>query len=892
MNRPNRIFPKPSPLVCLLCLLLPALALLRCSAPPAQVAGQQQQQESLTLAGSKLQLRWQQQQGEWRLQQVRAARGSEWLDAGIPSGEYTLLYSATLPDSTPAKILHQGRELQFPEPEFKYIRPSWLKATSPVAMNTAGEATHFFPSQARRQPDGRLRFSHDTDAASLQADWSLDEQYAGDIVVQLTLTAKKDGYFSLATPTLASIPEKELAWGILPGYFQGRQLQDNFVLAYAYGQGIPDKPVVVREKTATTLAPVLSTARGLSLAVIANPGLGRDPWQHDRNTHHHWQLGLSLMNRRSALTPTLYHPVLGQKGSRLKAGQQITYGFRYTLQAADWFTVYKHAIYDIYRFADFLKLKQTRQSLTDRLLAMHRYVIDDKTSLWNNVEFEGLRIGAQSYLGGVVGADKDAIKNSDYGAMWMLASVTQDPVLMKTRLPYARNFKLKQQQDEPGFFQGAAMGQYYLTKSRRFTEEWGSHVEPISLTYYTMLDQGNILLFTPRDQELRKRLRLGADRLLAWQQPAGNWQVAYDRGTQSPTYTDLTDLRPTFYGLVVAYRILGDKKYLDAAVRGANWFIDNAVNKGHFLGVCGDVRFVNDFATGQSAQALLDLYELSPDPRFKAAALEAARIYTASIYTHPVPSAATKLVKGESRADWQISQVGLSFEHGGAIGSATGNGPIPLASHAGLFLRISQLTGEPLYRDMARAAALGRDAFVDPKTSVASYYWKNMNAGSGPFPHHAWWQIGWITDYLLSEASLRSNNGIVFPRGFVTPKVGPHQTYGFAPGKVFGTPARLLLREGLVTPGNANVDYLSALATDRNRLLVMLLNSQAQPLTIRPQIDPARLAAGKHIRLTGATLTSPDGQPRTLTGPLNGQTVSLDGFGLAVLALDFEEVKK
>jgi hypothetical protein len=84
------------------------------------------------------------------------------------------------------------------------------------------------------------------------------------------------------------------------------------------------------------------------------------------------------------------------------------------------------------------------------------------------------------------------------------------------------------------------------------------------------------------------------------------------------------------------------------------------------------------------------------------------------------------------RQDWEISQSGLSFEHGGIFGSANTHGPIQLASHAGLFVRMHQLTGEKIFIDMARAAAWGRDAFVDPKTSVASYYWRAMNRGAGP----------------------------------------------------------------------------------------------------------------------------------------------------------------
>ncbi len=44
--------------------------------------------------------------------------------------------------------------------------------------------------------------------------------------------------------------------------------------------------------------------------------------------------------------------------------------------------------------------------------------------------------------------------------------------------------------------------------------------------------------------------------------PEGRWVVAYDHATQQPLFTDIDDLRPTFYGLLIAYKLLGDKKYL------------------------------------------------------------------------------------------------------------------------------------------------------------------------------------------------------------------------------------------------------------------------------------------------------------------------------------------
>lgn len=274
------------------------------------------------------------------------------------------------------------------------------------------------------------------------------------------------------------------------------------------------------------------------------------------------------------------------------------------------------------------------------------------------------------------------------------------------------------------------------------------------------------------------------------------------------------------------------------------------MNKGHFLGVCGDTRFAPDFATAQSVQALLEMYNVTGEEKYREAAISAAEIYTASIYTHPIPTREKKTVKGIEREDWEISEAGLGFEHGGVIGSANHRGPILLASHAGMFIRLYSMTSDSLFLNMARAAAIGRDAFVDMKTGVASYYWDSMNNGAGPFPHHAWWQVGWITDYLMSEADLRSGGEISFPRGFITPKVGPHQTYGFAPGKVYGTEADLIMRPGLVRTDNPYIEYITALNRKKRTLFVILMNNDDENRSVTVEISPDTLAEGKKSALS------------------------------------------
>lgn len=793
------------------------------------------------LSNHSIRVQWRETDGALKIEAVAVNKKGQWMKLAAPSGEYTLLYSETKPSSESAETFEKITGGKFPEEAYHYQQTQWKESTTGVALNTVGRAIHFFPQTGAAKDNG-LEFKSETDVAGITAHWRIDPRFPSDVLVTMTLNAKKKGYFSLATPTLAALPVDQMSWASVPGYFQGNFIQKNFVLAYAYGHGIPDRPVVYRERCASTLSPLVSSKDGITLSVVPEPGLARDPWAKDRITQTDWHLGLSHMNRKAQLSPTLYYPVLGEEKSEMEAGQSVSYTFRYSLIADDWFQATKHAAVDIYKFRETLALRQSKQALTDRIEKMHYYLIDPKTSLWNIEEFKGKQIGAQSYLGGVVGSDKDAMKNSDYGAMWMLANTTRDPELIQKVLPPAQNFKLVQQQTAKGFFEGAVEGQYYLAKKKKFVEEWGEVVEPIALTYYVMLDVGNMLLFEPDNAELKKRLTLGAEKLLSWQREDGSFAVAYDRKTEQETFKDIQDVRPTFYGLIVAHRILKDEKYLKAAEKGAEWFLKNAVETGAFLGVCGDARYAPDFATGQSAQALLDLFDLTQNKKYQDAAITCAKIYTSSIYTHPIADHKPKTVNGTVREDWEISQTGLSFEHGGIFGSATRLGPIQLASHAGLFIRIYQLTGERLFADMARAAAIGRDAFVDSKTSVASYYWNAMNRGAGPYPHHAWWQVGWITDYLLSEAALRSNGKVTFPRGFVTPKVGPHQTYGFAPGDVFGDKASLVIQEGFITADSPSIDPIISKSTTQNIYYVTLLNNSPQPTAFNLKIDHGKVS--------------------------------------------------
>jgi len=796
-------------------------------------------QAEISLRNDRLHLRWEQGDRGWQLQSLDFKDGKNQVAVGAPSGEVTLIYSATKPDA-----VHPIEEFKLPDgsdiqQDHEFLTNAWQAGRSEVALNTAGRAIRFFPNNASRLENASVHFKITLDEGDYSSTWSLDPEFSGDVRVTHEFRARRDGFYSLATPTLATIPDDGFTWASVPGYFQGSEIGGNMALSYAYGHGVPSRPVIFRERTASTLCPLVSTRNGITLSIIPEPGQGRQPWVGAVSRQHDWQLGLSHRNRAGELSPTLYKPVLGQPGSALKAGETIRLSFRYSLTSGGWFQALKHAASNVYQLQKGLALRESKEPLSRRVERMHAYVTHPQTSLWRVEDYKGLQIGAQAYLGAVKGADADAMKNADYGAMWMFGKCFRDSPLFDGQLPRALDFKLAQQETAPGFFAGAVKGQYYLSKPKRWVEEWAEIIEPIGVTYYTLVDLGNILLFEPENEILRQRLRIGADWLLRTQKPDGSWPVAYDRSTAREVYKDIPDLRPTFYGLLVAHRILGEDRYLAAARRGADWYIENGVNKGKFLGVCGDMRYLPDFATAQTAQALLDLHAATGEARYRDAAVTCAKIYVASIYTHPVPGREKVTAGGAEREEWEISQVGLSFEHGGLLGSANGRGPILLASHAGMFVRMAAITGESIFLDLARSAAIGRDAFVHQETAVASYYWNTVNAGAGPYPHHAWWQIGWISDYLLAEAEFRSAGAVRFPRGFVTPKVGPQQSVGFAPGVVMGRKAKLVFRDGYVNTTGGSIDHLLAEDLETGKLHVILLNNRAGETTFSLRIGPS-----------------------------------------------------
>ncbi len=133
-------------------------------------------------------------------------------------------------------------------------------------------------------------------------------------------------------------------------------------------------------------------------------------------------------------------------------------------------------------------------------------------------------------------------------------------------------------------------------------------------------------------------------------------------------------------------------------------------------------------------------------------------------------------------------------------------------------------------------------------------------------------------DYLLAEAHYRSGGAIDIPSGFVTPKVGPHKSYGFQPGKLYGQQVSLRLFPGFVHTGNANVEYLTF--TSGQKLYLVLMNDLGEKATIDLLLDAKK---------TGMDLTTIKELNKANTASLEVNklvSTSLTPYGLKVYVME------
>jgi hypothetical protein len=132
---------------------------------------------------------------------------------------------------------------------------------------------------------------------------------------------------------------------------------------------------------------------------------------------------------------------------------------------------------------------------------------------------------------------------------------------------------------------------------------------------------------------------------------------------------------------------------------------------------------------------------------------------------------------------------------------------------------------------------------------------------------------------------LRSNGNIMFPRGFITPKVGPHQSYGFEAGSIFGEKAHLKMVPNAVSVSNPSIEYIVSSSEAGDKIWVTLLNQENLMQDGKLKIDFDAFKTGK---LESKRVVNNKGSEIKKMETNNDWEISVPALGLVVIEFGFE----
>jgi hypothetical protein len=221
---------------------------------------------------------------------------------------------------------------------------------------------------------------------------------------------------------------------------------------------------------------------------------------------------------------------------------------------------------------------------------------------------------------------------------------------------------------------------------------------------------------------------------------------------------------------------------------------------------------------------------------------------------------------------WRLSEIGLTPESSGTAG---GHRAIFMANHAPWMLRIAQLTGDKFLHDIARHAVIGRylnfpgyhintaRTTAYEKADYPLRPHKELSVNSFHY-NHIWPHMSILLDYLVADATARSQDQISFPSRYIEGYAYLKSRFlGDRPGRFYDLAAAYLwMPPGLVRSDNVELNYVSA--REDATFAVAFLNESTETQRASINLDLARFEG-----LSGATRTASVWINNTPAAPLS-----------------------
>lgn len=727
----------------------------------------------------------------------------------------------------------------------------------------AGERTDFQPRMIRSSNLQAVEVIYkNAQNNELIARWELHPQQSEASVI-FKLTAKKSGNFSIGFTAFTPWKADAIRFNQLSPMVQFVRKEQHPVMTTSSCSPLPMAMV----------EPMAHVTRKLTYALIADPNHLTSNWPAARNA----RLGLSMLNSQADVQPTVFGPILGFDDSRFEQGDHVLMACRVLVNHGDWKAAQQYAMRHIFEVSDYRKpvaasLSQAYLNMVD-LMGSKQGGWSEKLMSFYNIESPATVTHA-SPLGIVEAAilTENEAFFKDRALPTIAYTLSRPSAHFASHVPKDMHVYVNEKRitlTVPSAFYGAAywQGLHDLLGRRNVWLDdmiFGKGVVNYANSYSTIPVWSELLAnyrLHP-DEQLLTRIKKEADQFLK--------DEVYARRTDLQQIRHFYNISfyPYWWDLQDLYDVTGEKRYLDAAIEGANFTM-----------------------AGQWAH---------PKPQ-----LQSRTIHKGNTFSHAMPKwwlgdkrfrlgfpiADDAIVEKQVPA-WEVSGTGLGFEQPTtlyATGKGNGLGMILMSAWAPNLLRLYGNTGNDLYRSYARNSIIGRfgnypgyyvrgetDLYQAPEfpyhgPDVTSLYYHHV-------PPHA----AFTMDYLVTQANVRSQGKIAFPwsrqQGYVW---FTNRVYGQAPGSIFGdAKVSPLLTRKPVSIASPNVDYL--LGKSRQATYVILMNQLHQAMDVPVLVD----ASSKHLAF-GKSIEVMDHNGKVVGHPtLKSQmTVNVPAMGLVVLKM-------